>query len=350
MTITTNNESSLIQSVQFYFPYFFDLKKSGTVLRTLISTIAYAFNINIQQMNEMFTNTFIMEAEDEKLNDLIMGISGIKRKNNESNADYRTRYFKYCYQYNATNGEINNIVNDITGLTLEKLVEGNSHEFYWGEPNVSTVGIKRHYYNDIGQYTALWGSSNGEKAFIGYIFLKERPTDDKLQELIDVLELVRMKGTTIYLVIPQIETTIFDISNSSGTGDRFISEINSPQNDLIIVQDSNIFLFDIQTNSGNTIEDFTTLNNDGHIIELTDNESIFTWLMEDLLFNDLTTNNNDGILIQMATTDVILTSILAFLPSTTNNPINDLSLNNNDVLISDIPDPTILFEFDMGEE
>lgn len=347
MTITNNTEASLVDSIKFYFPHFLNPNKVNSVLRNFITVFAYIFKLNTDQLNQMFVNTFIQEAEGDILTDLIMDISGIKRKNDETDEDYRARYIKYCYEYNITNNSVNNIVNDITGQFPSKIVEGNSRGFYWGTPNNQATGSvidTRYYYNDVGVYTPLWGTE-GEKAWIAYIFLKEIPSQEILNELCDVIERVRMIGTTIYLVLPQVSDIIFEWENLTGSGNFEVFD-GVLTNEGIITNDGTLFEY-LLTNQNNPIDDFSGNDNKAIIQDLVDEESIFTWLIEDLLFSDLTSNNNDGILLSIAYTDYILESIFTYLISNQNNPIDDSSLNNNDALIETIPDPSILFEWEL---
>lgn len=349
MSLTTNTEASLIKSIRFFFPHFLDPNKNGSVLKNFLTVIAYAFNINTQQLNEMFTNTFIMEAEGDKLTELIMQLTKIKRKNNETDADYRERYKKYVYQYNITDTQVKEIVNDITGIYPEKIVEGNNRGFYWGVPNneniTDTPIDRRYYYNDTNpDYTPLWGS-NGDKAWTAYIYLKEIPPTDQLNELMDVIERVRMRGTIIYLVLPSINYNIFNFSNTIGSG-NFIDEINAPQNNLIIVPEETIFEFGMRNSLGD-LNDDTSNNNDAQIIEYFDEFSIFTWVMDNILLNDLTTNGNNGILVAIAYTDFILESIFHYSFDANVNPVQDNSLANNDAIIDIIPDPMLIFSWGM---
>jgi len=349
MSLTTNTEASLIKSIRFFFPHFLDPNKTGSVLKNFLTVIAYAFNINTQQLNEMFTNTFIMEAEGEQLTKLIMELTGIKRKNNESDVNYRERYKKYVYQYNITETQVKEIVNDITGIYPEKIVEGNNRGFYWGTPNNENIADnpidRRYYYNDPNpDFTPLWGS-NGDKAWIAYIYLKEIPNNDQLNELMDVIERVRMRGTIIYLVLPSVDYNIFNLSNTTGSG-NFVDSINEPTNNLIIVPEETIFEFGMRNSSGD-LNDDTSNNNDAQILEYTDEFSIFTWVMDNILLNDLTTNGNNGILVAIAYTDFILESIFEFSFDADIDPLPDNSLNNNDAIIDIIPDPLLIFSWEM---
>lgn len=343
ISLTNNNETSLLKSVSLLFPYFLDTKKVGSVINNFLATIAYIFNINTTQLNEMFTRTFIMEAEGDDLTALITDLTGIKRKNGETDADYRTRYFKYTYQYNITEEQVNNIVKDITTEFPIKIRQGTDRGFYWGTPdNERPVGVidTRTYYNDVDEHISYWsGSDDNSLAWTAYIYLKTEPTADQLDELITVIESVRMRGTTIYLVLPKPNDTIFELANFTGSG-NFTSSVNSPANDMNIIADDRIFEYDIIDNTNYRIEDLTSYRNSLDIKYIRDTETVFLWEMTSTLLLDSSQNINIGII-----TSLYFLNLIMSLPFTSNtSPVQDETTNNNDLTVTSLglPSDTML--------
>lgn len=213
--------TQLLQSIVSVLPPFFT-RESGTKLYNMLYTIATALKINVDQVNQAFNNTFILHATGSARDELIQDISKIKRKNNESDEDYYTRFSKIVYQYNITPEQVDEIVNDIFGSYPERTIEGGTRAYYGLEDlDVDDrASGTAYYYNDIGDYTVYWGTV--DQPFTAYIYLYEEPDDDIKDELCDVIEMMRIRGTEIYLVWPieldsPIASEATDITTSSFT-------------------------------------------------------------------------------------------------------------------------------------
>lgn len=204
---TLDTVSKLLKYVTITLPPFVT-KSDDSYIRQFLSSILEVFKINIDQLNQIFNNTFISEAEEGDLEKLILDVSDVTRKDGESDEDYRNRFYKYVYRYNATTNSIKEIVYDSLGYYPIKLTESGARTAYWGLEDLveeDRVANSAYFYDDVNEYTAYWGryqsqqSAENEKYFVGIIHLVERPPQEKLDELCDVIERVRKKGTNIYL-------------------------------------------------------------------------------------------------------------------------------------------------------
>lgn len=204
---TLDSVSKLLKYITITLPPFVT-KNEDSYIRQFLSSILEVFKINIDQLNQMFNNTFISEAEDGDLEKLILDVSNVTRKDGETDEDYRNRFYKYVYRYNATANSIEEIVYDTLGYYPIKLTESGARTAYWGLHDLveeDRVANSAYFYDDVNEYTAYWGryqsqqSAENEKYFVGIIHLTERPPQEKLDELCDVIERVRKKGTKIYL-------------------------------------------------------------------------------------------------------------------------------------------------------
>jgi hypothetical protein len=202
-TLTTS--TNIVKAIKAVLPIYFN-RQSGSGVDNMLTAMAESFKLNIQQLNQFFNNTFISQASGTVLDGLIKDISGINRKDDESDPDYVDRYYKYIYEYNITRNGISEIVYDITGEYPLRLYETNQRA-YWGEENLppsgQVTGVAT-YYDDVIEYQSLWGDDINDRSFIGYIYLYYTPSQQIIEELCDVIERVRMTGTTIYLVLPSI--------------------------------------------------------------------------------------------------------------------------------------------------
>lgn len=197
-------------------------KGATTKIKQMLKGIAEVFKINISQINEHYNDTFIISSEGDKLDDLIVDISGIRRKNGETDANYRTRYYKYIFTYNGTKAGINEAVYDITGEYPVQLLESNKRTMYWGQedlPLIDQIEGTAQYYSDVFLNAPFWGDYNSTNGFIGYIYLASTPTTEQMNELIDVLNYIKAYGVKIYIVVNETDETppdtpIFDANDN----------------------------------------------------------------------------------------------------------------------------------------
>lgn len=211
--ITQTSASGIVSRILVHLPPKF-IVTNGNKLYNFLMGIASGFaEISTNQINQLYDRIFIGRASSGDLEQLISDYSGIRRKNGEIDSDYINRYYKYVFEYNITTDKINEIVYDITGDYPTRLFELTDRSAYWGLENLTGSAIitgTSYFYNDVNEFTPNWGDDASEGAFIGYIYLIERPSFEQLNDLCYVLNAVRMTGTTIYLVIPSGNDVFYD--------------------------------------------------------------------------------------------------------------------------------------------
>lgn len=222
---TTDTELKITNLIISVCSPIFNFQKQTSNINNLFSSIASIFKINVDQLNQAYNRIFIDTVIGQDLDNYINDLTKIKRKTNESDNDYRNRYYKFVFQYNSSENEIRNIVFDVTGQNPKTMIAGSSRTAFWGEPN-NVNCIAKYYYNNILSIPTLWSGTNG--AFTGYIFFNARPNDILLQELINTIEYVRCQGTIIYLVFPDSNNTVFEYHLVSTTSS--IETTNSDNN------------------------------------------------------------------------------------------------------------------------
>lgn len=334
----TNTEQKITQLMLSVLAYFLTKKENSVTYNTLNSW-ASVFKINVDQLNEFYNKIFITSATGQILDERIMELTSIKRNDNETDDNYRNRYYKWIYQYNSTLEQVLEIVKDVTGSYPAKILEGNSRTAFWGtENNIATGSIIdiRYYYDEENlDYQTLWGGT-GEKAFISYIYLISRPSDNILIELMDTLEKVRNAGTIIYLVLPQVSDVIFEFDMSSNLSQRILSLNNSPENDFVIQDSDVIFEWSMIENTVDDIQDYSGNNNNGNLNIYIDESAIFYLILNELNLNDFTNNSNNFILDTYTIITYIEESIFTYLMGDGSGlTISDSSLNTNNMTINE---------------
>ena len=334
----TNTEQKITQLMLSVLAYFLTKKENSVTYNTLNSW-ASVFKINVDQLNEFYNKIFITSATGQILDERIMELTSIKRNDNETDDNYRNRYYKWIYQYNSTLEQVLEIVKDVTGSYPAKILEGNSRTAFWGTENNMATGLiidTRYYYDEENlDYQTLWGGT-GEKAFISYIYLISRPSDNILIELMDTLEKVRNAGTIIYLVLPQVSDVIFEFDMSSNLSQRILSLNNSPENDFVIQDSDVIFEWSMIENTVDDIQDYSGNNNNGNLNIYIDESAIFYLILNELNLNDFTNNSNNFILDTYTIITYIEESIFTYLMGDGSGlTISDSSLNTNNMTINE---------------
>lgn len=222
-----NNDSLTFTMMSVLTPEF--AKGASTKIRQMLKGIAEVFKINISQINEQYNDTFIISAEGDKLDDLITDISGIRRKNGDTDTNYRNKYYKYIFQYNGTKAGMREAVYDITGEYPIQMLESNKRTAYWGQedlPLIDQFEGTSQFYTDTFLNTPFWGDYNSNAGFIGYIYLSAVPTAEELNELIDVLNYIKAIGVKVYIVFDDVvpeaipAPTLLPESDITGTSFR----------------------------------------------------------------------------------------------------------------------------------
>lgn len=204
MTILFNNLSisGIVTRIEAHLPPIIT-REENTVVWNFLSGLASAFLINIAQVNELYQNTFINQATGSVLSNNIFDLTKIYRRNGETDEDLRNRYRKYVFQYNVTKAQIREAVFDSRyGQYPVSMVSLNARSAYWGlEDNPAGSGAT-YFYDNIGENISYWGDGIGNAAFIGYIYLAERPTTSQKIDLCNIINRIKAEGVRIYLRYP----------------------------------------------------------------------------------------------------------------------------------------------------
>lgn len=225
MLISNNSTSGIVNSIVTILPPIFT-RKTTSVLYKFIEGIAEAFKIVlVDKFNDLYEQSFIMTATSGELDDLIDAKIREKRYDNETDQEYRDRYIKYVFEYNCTEDSLKEQVYDISGSYPTQMLELNARNGYWGKHNLPTSGQisgNTYYYNDTRK-NVIWGGDNSSsKAFVGYIFLNERPDDETIFKLRELINKNRLYGTQLYLVVEEQASAIPAVNINSS----YLSEID----------------------------------------------------------------------------------------------------------------------------
>ena len=263
-----NTTSGIVLSIKSVLPTIFN-NRTISAISNFVETVATVFKINIDQLNEFFNNTFIATSSGVVLHGLIHDLSGISPYDGESDSDFRNRYYDWCYHYNATRESISGIVFNVIGEEADRIYSLSDRNAFWQEKNnpIRTYQNK-YFYDDVGKNRVFWNTDSQEKDFIGYIYLREKPSDTILSKLIDTIEQVKGQGTKIYILYPPSNDTIFEhkvesmypsfLQNTS----RLLN-INNMSLMNLPSQFNDARFYHILNSSGSvTIQDQTTFNND----------------------------------------------------------------------------------------
>lgn len=153
----------------------------------MLRSLAEVFKINTDGIDELFQQTNISTASGSFLDDYINDLSNIARKVDETDEDYRLRYFRNVFVYSGTKDGMKNIVFDILGYNPLALVSKERG-----------ARFDAHYYFNDTAGMSTYGDPNGT-AFVGYIYLTSRPSAALLDELCTVINQHKVQGVRIYL-------------------------------------------------------------------------------------------------------------------------------------------------------
>lgn len=194
-------------------------EEAGTKLYNFLTGFAELQRINTNQINELYDRTHISTCVGDELDKYITDLAPIYRKDSESDSDYKTRYYRYVFRYNASRDQISEIIYDVSGNYPNKLLSLGDRSGYWGKANTEDDTVQHYFYDNAGENKTYWMSSKEYIPFTGYIFLKENLDTATKQEVIKVLNMVRKIGTTLYLVEPVDQyddpSSIYDLTEYS---------------------------------------------------------------------------------------------------------------------------------------
>lgn len=269
-----NATSGIVLSIKSVLPTIFN-NRTISAISNFVETVATVFKINIDQLNEFFNNTFIATSSGVVLHGLIKDLSGMSPYDGESDSDFRNRYYDWCYHYNATSESISGIVFDVIGEEADRIYSLSDRNAFWQEKNNPTRTYqKKYFYDDIGKNRVFWNTDSQEKGFIGYIYLREKPSDTVLSKLIDTIEQVKGQGTKIYILYPPSNDIIFEhkVESMHPSFLQNTSRLLNVNNMSLLnlpTQFNDARFYHILNSSGSvTIQDQTTFNNDFVISDL----------------------------------------------------------------------------------
>jgi hypothetical protein len=206
---TLDSVSGIVGYFQLVIPPYFT-KDTNSFLYSFLTGLGTMMKIGVDQINELYDKTKLYLASGDDVDYLITDYVALRRKNSESDENYIDRFIKRVYRYNITTDSISDQVYDIFGEYPTKLYELNGRSGYWGLENYENDSAKHWFYDNSGDNTVFWGGELGQGAYKGYIYLTERPPNNVLIELCQVLNSNRMLGTDIYLVYPGMPYTYGD--------------------------------------------------------------------------------------------------------------------------------------------
>ena len=213
--ITEVTTSGLVQGFLAVMPTKYT-RETDSVLYNFLNGFGEVTGLNVDQINELYNKSIISRACSGDLDVLINERSKIRRKNDENDADFFSRYKRWVYDYNITRAGVTQIVEDIYGEEPQRIIEWSDRNAYWADFNVtgsvSSSGIA--YYDDDLENAAFWGNVPPEDAFTAWIILRNRPQDEILEDLITVLTCKMITGTNIYIVFPLNGEYQYDMAES----------------------------------------------------------------------------------------------------------------------------------------
>jgi hypothetical protein len=161
-------------------------KKQASKVWKLLRSMAEIFKVNVDGIDELFLQTNLVTASGDFLDDYIYDLTKIKRELNESDDDYRDRFYRNVWVYNNTKNGMREITFDVMGHYPVALVDKSRGGFY----------DSLYYYNDLEGGSHYNG---GTEPYVGYIILESRPSSAQLDELCTLINKYKALGVKIYI-------------------------------------------------------------------------------------------------------------------------------------------------------
>lgn len=220
MPIINLNTSGIVERIQLHLPPRFSRSTTGNTYK-LISGIAAIFKPVADLLDFVYNQTTFPNSSGTYVDTLIEDISGLRRKDGESDDDYRTRYLNFNFIYNISPTGITKIVTDYTGLYTEPKLRESTYE--------GTA-----FYNS-GFYTndplTIYAPEIPD-AYVGYIIFPSEPDLNILSSMIEALDWVRMTGTEIFIVWPNLGSKTYSaFERMYNSDDLSISYSYTPSTD-----------------------------------------------------------------------------------------------------------------------
>lgn len=324
--ITNDTLGGLTKLIKSYMPTKFNTLV-GTIWHNVIVGYASGLVDSVAQINQAYNNTFIKCASGEILDERIGELTGLLRKDDETDDDFRNRYYDILLNYNISPESVSGMIFDFTGQYPLTIIEFGKNNCFWVDVNNPPEDNDACFYDDDNfDYQGYWTDfDDPEDQFTTYIVLKEKPSEEILDCIIEILEIKKIYGTKIYLTYPSEATCTYDSPFSVydvSTYDICTGSVEPP-----VVQNGVLFEF------GTANFTDTSGNNNNGVLSgalFGDSPSRITFEMNGENFNDESNNTNNGVL-----------SGGAFGSSTTQieyemigENFDDSSTNNNDGVLS----------------
>lgn len=152
----------------------------------LMRSIAEMFYVNTDGIDGLFQQTNISTASGEYLDEYVQELSGIRRKEDETDDQLRVRHFRNAFTYNGTKNGVKEITYDVVGY-YPLLLNGKERGAY---------NDALYYYNDARGGSVYGGAS---EAYVGYIVLNTAPTEAQMDELCALLNRHKKLGIKLYI-------------------------------------------------------------------------------------------------------------------------------------------------------
>jgi hypothetical protein len=159
----------------------------STSVWKMLRSIAEVFGIATTGIDELYQQTNTTSATGEFLDNIIVDNTKIIRKQNETDGQYRVRYFRNLFVYNSTKQGMKEITFDIMGEYPVALVDKERGAF-WNS---------KQYYGDMNG-GSHYGKIGGDP-FVGWIILKSKPSASQIDELCSVIKKYKALGVRIFL-------------------------------------------------------------------------------------------------------------------------------------------------------
>jgi hypothetical protein len=162
--------------------------------------ISSALKLDSDLIDELFKQTNLTSASGEYVDQYISELTELGRKADETDADYKTRYYKNVFEYNCTKNSIQAIVVDLTGSEPYAMYNVAKRGAFLSGPNQNA----RHYYDDPS-FLSTYGDPD-PTICTAYIQFSSRPGgaagNQTLIDLCKTINGVRGAGIKIYLYYP----------------------------------------------------------------------------------------------------------------------------------------------------
>lgn len=202
-------------------------REEGSNVYKFFETIAEAFSIDTNKIDELITQTNLDTASGDYLDEYISGLAGFGRLNFrfqdglstedefeiisedgdnlylptfssgeiETDQEYKDRYTDVIYRYNCSKEGIRQIVIDFAYMYPSDMYVGSRR----GAFASSELKHAKNFFSD--SFNSIYG--NGEPtSFRGYIEFLEKPPAEIIQVLCDHIEAAKAYGVKIYLKYP----------------------------------------------------------------------------------------------------------------------------------------------------